>query len=249
MRTTLLSLLPVALAAPATLFHRAEKPIYWALVGDSTTAPDGGWGDAFLSTTVAEPSSGKNFGHSGATTKSFRNGGDWGNVIKDVAAHKNESRVYVTIQFGHNDQKPANNVSLDEYKTNLANFASEASGAGATPILLTPLTRRAFNSTTGKVIENLSVERAATIEVAEANDVHWIDLNRASTDYVNAIGQKAADMYNLASGDRTHVNVWGGVVFSRIVSDLLVEKYAGEFEGATVKNETLSALIADGKPA
>lgn len=98
MRVTLLSLLPVVLAAPATHLLPAKKPVYWVLAGDSTTATRGGWGDSFLSTTVAEPSSGKNFGDSGATTKSFRNEGFWGKVINDVAAHKNESRVYVTIQ-------------------------------------------------------------------------------------------------------------------------------------------------------
>nr|GFD55716.1 hypothetical protein [Tanacetum cinerariifolium] len=67
--------------------------------------------------------------------------------------------------------------------------------------------------------------------------------------YVNAIGSAAADKYNLASGDRTHVNEWGGVVFSRIVSDLLVAKYPAEFAAVTKKNETLSALIAAGKAA
>lgn len=99
------------------------------------------------------------------------------------------------------------------------------------------------------MIENLAVEREATIQVAEANKLHWIDLNQASTDYVNAIGQQAADAYNLAQGDRTHVNEWGGVVFARIVSDLLVKKYAHEFEAVTAKNETLSRLIAEGIPA
>ena len=96
------------------------------------------------------------------------------------------------------------------------------------------------------MIENLANETAATIEVANANKLHWINLNEASTKYVNAIGSTAADKYNLAAGDRTHVNEWGGVVFSRIVSDLLVGKYPGEFESVTKKNATLSALIAAG---
>lgn len=138
-------------------------------------------------------------------------------------------------------------MTLADYKTNLAEFASEASSAGATPILVTPLTRRTFSG--GKVVENLANETAATIEVAEANSLHWINLNEASTKYVNAIGSSAADKYNLASGDRTHVNEWGGVVFARIVSDLLVGKYPGEFESVTKKNETLSALIAAGTAA
>lgn len=118
--------------------------------------------------------------------------------------------------------------------------------AGGTPILVTPLTRRTFNSTTRKVIENLSNERAKTTEVATQKGLHYIDLNGASTKYVNAIGGAAADKYNLAAGDRTHLNEWGGVVFARLVSDLLVGKYKSEFEDVTVKNETLSRLIKEG---
>ncbi|KAF1361650.1 SGNH hydrolase [Lizonia empirigonia] len=247
MRFTLLSLLPAALALPAALQSRADKPVFWLLAGDSTTAPNGGWGDAFLSTTVAKGSSGTNHGHGGATTASFRAAGYWAKVISDIATHKSDYRVYVTIQFGHNDQKPTSGVSLSAYKTNLASFASEAATAGATPILVTPLTRRGFSG--GKVVENLANETAATIQVATANGRHYIDLNRASTAYVNAIGAAAADAYNLAQGDRTHLNKWGGVVFSRIVSDLLVDKYPAELEGVTVKNQTLSALIEKGVPA
>ncbi|KAJ4383397.1 hypothetical protein N0V86_001444 [Didymella sp. IMI 355093] len=246
MRLTLLSLLPTAIALPAAPQAQAD-PVYWLLAGDSTTATNGGWGDAFLSTTVASGSSGANYGHSGATTKSFRAGGDWSSVMDQVSTHKDSYRVYVTIQFGHNDQKANSGVSLADYATNLASFADEAAAAGATPVLVTPLTRRSFSG--GKVVENLVNETKATIAVAEANDLHYIDLNGASTRYVNAIGSAAADKYNLASGDRTHVNEWGGVVFSRIVSDLLAAKYREEFEGVTVRNETLSALIADGVAA
>ena len=74
-------------------------------------------------------------------------------------------------------------------------------------------------------------------------------MNDASTKYVNAIGSTSADKYNLVAGDRTHVNEWGGVVFARIVSDLLVAKYGGEFGSVTERNETLSQLIAEGVAA
>lgn len=98
MRTFFLTLLPFSLAAPTTSFDRTIKPVYWLLAGDSTTAPAGGWGDAFLATTVTNGSSGHNYGHSGATTKSFRDGGDWRDVITDIGTHKEDYRVYVTIQ-------------------------------------------------------------------------------------------------------------------------------------------------------
>lgn len=98
MRFSLLGFASAVLALPAALQSRADKPVYWLLAGDSTTAPGGGWGDGFLATTVAKGSSGTNYGHSGATTKSFRAGGDWGKVINAVGAHKSDHRVYVTIQ-------------------------------------------------------------------------------------------------------------------------------------------------------
>ena len=157
--------------------------------------------------------------------------------------------VLTALQFGHNDQKPTSGVTLADYKTNLGNFVDEVNAAGGVPILVTPLTRRAFNKTTNRVIENLTNERATTLDVAKEKETHFIDLNKASLDYVNAIGKAATIPYNLDGNDTTHLSEWGGVVFSRLVSDLLVEKYPSEFESVTVKNATLSALIKAGKPA
>lgn len=105
MRATLFALIPLALAAPAILRRQATKPIYWLLAGDSTTATNGGWGYAFLSTTVASGSTGHNYGHSGATTRSFRAGGDWANVTRDIGTYKDDYRVYVTIQVWHSNKR------------------------------------------------------------------------------------------------------------------------------------------------
>jgi lysophospholipase L1-like esterase len=223
-------LLATGAAALAVLRPRqtASKPVYFVLAGDSTTAVGGGWGDGFLENTLRAPASGINLGHSGATTVSFRAGGDWATVLDEIKTHTATHEVFVTIQFGHNDQKADKNISITDYATNLRDFAEEVTSALATPILVTPLTRRTFKN--GTVVENLSNERAAT------------------TDYVNAIGASAADGYNLAAGDRTHLNDWGGVVFGRLVSDLLVEKFE-DVKAWTVANETLSEQIRDGVAA
>lgn len=79
---------------------------------------------------------GQNFGHNGATTVSFRAGGDWANVLAAVDNSVQSYQPYVTIQFGHNDQKPAANISLAEYQANLEEFAAEAKAAGAIPVRL-----------------------------------------------------------------------------------------------------------------
>jgi hypothetical protein len=88
----------LATTAAAAPSRPHGKPAYFVLAGDSTTAHDGGWGDGFLSTAVREPAGGINLGHSGATTVSFRNGGDWTTVIEEVKNHTKSHKVFVTIQ-------------------------------------------------------------------------------------------------------------------------------------------------------
>lgn len=81
---------------------RADKPAAFFLAGDSTTAVQstggGGWGNGFLNTTLKNGATGKNYGHNGATTVSFREGGDWATVLKAVQNVKADYTPYVTIQ-------------------------------------------------------------------------------------------------------------------------------------------------------
>ena len=115
---------------------RANPPAFF-LAGDSTTAVQssggGGWGNGFLSF-LESPAWGENLGHNGATTVSFVEGGDWDTVLGLVADNRDEFDTYVTIQFGHNDQKPEKGISLEQFQTNLENLASEVKEAGATPV-------------------------------------------------------------------------------------------------------------------
>ncbi|KAF2758850.1 lipolytic protein-like protein G-D-S-L family [Pseudovirgaria hyperparasitica] len=247
--SSLLAASSVVTARPRDSLQARALPPYWLLAGDSTTAPKGGWGDGFLSTTLSNGAAGKNYGHSGATTASFRAGGDWANVLSSIKSQKASYQVYVTIQFGHNDQKSTSGVTLDQFQTNLETFVKEVVSAGATPILVTSLTRRTFTSATPPaVIEDLANVVNRTKIAASNTGARWIDLNKASTAYVNALGPDAAHAYNLNATDNTHLNAHGGVVFARLVSDLLVAKYP-EFAAYTLKNETLSTLIKQGKPA
>ncbi|KAJ5407673.1 hypothetical protein N7509_001556 [Penicillium cosmopolitanum] len=206
---------------------KLSKSPFFVLAGDSTTAKQslngGGWGDGFLNTTLFHGASGQNYGHNGATTVSFRAGGDWDNVLATIKNASTEYRPFVTIQFGHNDQKPAANISIEQYTDNLEKFVAEASYAGATPILVTPLSRRNYDNSTGtpKIIESLSNETAATITAAHNTRASFINLNKASTDYLNAIGPQNAYTYNLNADDYTHLNVEGSIVFGGIVAELI----------------------------
>jgi lysophospholipase L1-like esterase len=111
---------------------KAEKPPRFFLIGDSTVAVDGGWGNGFLSYLNA-PAKGDNRGVSGSTTVSWRSNGRWDTLIKGIGAAKAEFEPVVTIQFGHNDQKV---MQLDEFHTNLVNIGNQIKTAGGTPVSL-----------------------------------------------------------------------------------------------------------------
>ncbi len=73
-------------------------PVKIVLVGDSTVAPEGGWGPGFcadLTPNVACIDDALN----GRSSKSFIDEGAW---KKALAEHGD----YYLIQFGHNDEKP-----------------------------------------------------------------------------------------------------------------------------------------------
>lgn len=252
--TLLLSPLPLIATCPPSPRHFSFfKPAYFLLAGDSTTATQsvdgGGWGDGFLNFILRTGSSGRNYGHNGATTKSLREGGDWDHLINEAKTKTVDYTVYVTIQFGHNDQKPTSGVNLTQYSDNLEAFAREVSYVGAIPILVTPLTRRKYtNTTTPTIIQDLAVQRNLTIAAARRTHSRYIDLNIASTEYCNAIGPEAAWRYNLNPTDYTHLNAWGSLVFGRMVSDLMV-RWLEDIAAVTERNETLSRQIWKGVAA
>ncbi|KAI0424506.1 SGNH hydrolase-type esterase domain-containing protein [Xylaria sp. FL1042] len=227
---------------------RGKAPAFF-LAGDSTTAVDGGWGNGLLAPLI-EPAWGVNFGLSGATTASFVAQGRWDNVtayLKEYAAVYN---CYVTISFGHNDQKPENGVPFDVYQQNLINFANEVKSLGGSALLVSSLTRRVFPDDPHNATDSLHNERLAAIQAAEVTNSTIIDLNAASLAYVDAIGRDAAWAYNWGDdmADMTHLNPWGEVVFGRMVADLIIRaKY--ELKRWITPNETLSYDIWNNLPA
>ncbi|KAJ1567611.1 hypothetical protein HK096_009299, partial [Nowakowskiella sp. JEL0078] len=129
-------------SAPATA---ASSKVSFVLAGDSTTASDGGWGDNFCA--LALKGSCFNGGHNGATTVSFVTGGYWAKVLSNLKTFVNNGdKVYVTIQFGHNDQKSQYGFTLATFASNLTSLANQVKSAGGIPVIVTSLTRRSFDS-------------------------------------------------------------------------------------------------------
>jgi lysophospholipase L1-like esterase len=164
---------------------RASKIV---LVGDSTTAVQGGWGPSFCAQHATSFLACVNLARGGRSSYNYRAEGSW-----DIALHEMRKgpyqAVYVLMQFGHNDQpgKPGRSTDLaSEFPDNLRRYVREIRAAGAQPVLLTPLTRRQFKD--GKLLEDLEPWAQAARKVAVEMDVPLVDLYARSRALVQGMG-------------------------------------------------------------
>jgi len=169
-----------------------KKITVW-LIGDSTMAnkevkafPETGWGMPFANffdSTVTVDNRAKN----GRSTKSFIAEGLWQPVID----HLSEGD-YVLIQFGHNDEgkeKVGRYTTPDEFKTNLLRYVTETRSKKAIPILITPVTRRNFDSV-GKIKETHPIYADVVRQVAQESNTPLIDLDEKSKALLQQYGDE-----------------------------------------------------------
>lgn len=158
------------------------------LVGDSTMAAGSGWASAFCAYHVKSSVACLNLGRGGRSTRSYRAEGSWAIALREASVAGYGAR-YVLIQMGHNDQssKPERWTALaTEFPANLRGFVTELRAVGATPVLVTPLTRRGFRD--GKLTNDLADWSEAVRRVAREMKVPLVDLNRSSADAVQRLG-------------------------------------------------------------
>ena len=203
-------------------------PVKIVLVGDSTVAPEGGWGPGFCAVLTPNVTC-VDLALNGRSSKSFLEEGAWAKAI----AAKGD---YYLIQFGHNDGKPdaARHTDAETtFKSNLRRYIAEVRLTGAVPVLVTSLSRRTYKD--GHVVEDLNVYASATRTVGAEQGVAVVDLNALSTALLNHLTQAQADEYDAqghadekaenatqAKLDRTHLNAYGQAIFGRMVADALV---------------------------
>ncbi|MCS4232268.1 lysophospholipase L1-like esterase [Stenotrophomonas maltophilia] len=170
---------------PASTPIRASKVI---LVGDSTTAVQGGWGPRFCADHLVSFAACINLARGGRSTYNYRAEGSWAVVDAEMRT-PGYVATWVLIQFGHNDQpgKPGRSTDLQrEFPDNLRRYVAEVRTAGAIPVLVTPLTRRQFAD--GKLIDDLGPWADAVRGVARELDVPLVDLHARSRQLVQAMG-------------------------------------------------------------
>jgi len=165
------------------------------LIGDSTTAVIGGWGPSFCAKHVTSFLACVNLARGGRSSGSYIAEGSWDVALSEIRT-PGYKRVWVLIQFGHNDQpgKPGRSTDLrTEFPANLRRYVTETRRAGGTPVLLTPLTRRIFKN--GRLDNDLQPWAEAARLVAAEMHVPLVDLNARSVAAVQALGETASNAF------------------------------------------------------
>ncbi|MBL0131730.1 MAG: rhamnogalacturonan acetylesterase [Chitinophagaceae bacterium] len=226
-----LVILPVAIALLAFIIPMKKK-IKIFLAGDSTIAikesksyPETGWGMPlvhFWDSSVTIVNRAKN----GRSTKTFLSEGLWKSIYDEAGEGD-----YVFIQFGHNDEsveKKERYATPDTFKMNLNKMIAETREKKAIPVLITPVSRRKFDST-GKAVETHRVYSQLTREVADAQKVLLIDLDKKSRDLYQQYGKENSKLFflqlkpgehpNYPDGkeDNTHFNELGARLIAQLV--------------------------------
>ena len=222
---------------------RSSVKIY--LAGDSTMSnkevsayPETGWGmpfTYFFDSSVTVDNRAKN----GRSTKTFLSEGLWQSIVTDL-----QPGDYVFIQFGHNDEakeKVGRYTPPEEYKANLIRFISETRSKKASPVLLTPVTRRKFDSA-GRMVETHEIYSALVRSVAKEENVPLIDLDAKSQALLQQLGPENSKLlfnwldpgehpnYPEGVSDNTHFNELGARKMAELV---LVEIKALHLDLAT----------------
>ena len=234
----LTSLLLFALAV-LSLGLATDEPVRVYMIGDSTMADkpligtaERGWGQVFPlffgSDVVVE-----NHARNGRSTKSFITEGRWQTVCEKL-----KPGDWVFIQFGHNDAKKEDTSRYAEphsdYRNNLLRFVQEARAKGASPILLTPVSRRQFDKE-GKLTDTHGEYPGVVRELAAEQNVPLIDVHKESMELLSNIGpdESRKDFVWIKPGffsanrtgreDNTHFTESGALKIARLVANRLKE--------------------------
>lgn len=226
MRKSLLSALAISLMAFA--LPEKKKIKVW-LVGDSTIAnkeikayPETGWGmpfTYFFDSTVTVENRAKN----GRSTRTFISENLWKGVTDGLGEGD-----YVFMQFGHNDEakeKVERYTSPEQYRINLTKFINETRAAKAYPVLVTPVTRRRFDSL-GRIQETHQVYSAVVRELAKELNVPLIDLDKKSRELLQQFGEENSKLLFLHLQPGEHPNYPQGKVDNTHFSELGARKMA-----------------------
>ena len=199
----------VVLTAQASSAQAAGELVRIALVGDSTVAEGGGWGPGFRDA-FGPGVEVLNFAQNGRSSKSYRAEGFWEPAL---AARPH----YVLIQFGHNDN-PGKGPDRETdpattYRENLSRYLDEARAAGAIPILVTSIVRRALTPDS-RVMADANLPYVEEVRrLGESRHVPVMDLYTVTLQQCERLGRAGCDALGATTAagtlDTTHLGAAG----------------------------------------
>ncbi len=212
------------------------------LAGDSTMSiketkayPETGWGMPFTyfwDNTVEVVNRAKN----GRSTKTFISEGLWKSITNELSEGD-----YVFIQFGHNDEsveKKERYTTPDSFKINLEMFIAETREKKATPVLLSPVSRRKFDAS-GNAMETHIIYSKLVKETADKTQTAFIDLDTKSRELYQQMGKENSKLlflqlkpnehpnYPEGKEDNTHFSELGARLIAQVVLKELKELKLG----------------------
>lgn len=219
-----LLLIPLLLLAVSATADAAPHRVF--IAGDSTAAeygparaPRNGWGQqlqGFLDPAYYEV---RNHAMGGRSARSFIEEGRLEPIARDL-----RKGDVLLVQFGHNDAKYEDPRRYNEpeqaYPQWLMRYVALAREKGATPVLVTPVSRRVWDF--GSLLDTHTRYTDAMRALAAREQVALLDLNASSTDWLRALGEEASRPYfehvpERDVRDDTHFSVAGATMVACLV--------------------------------
>jgi lysophospholipase L1-like esterase len=227
------------IAAPAKA-HGGPPGHTVFVAGDSTAAlwpasthPKAGWGQALPAFLNQRRLRVNDLALSGASSKSFVEAGLLDQILAAIRPGD-----YLLISFGHNDEKTDDRHTdpATTFPQYLNLYIDGARAHGATPVLVTPVERRRFD-TTGHATGSHGAYPQAMIDLGATRRVPVIDLTAASMalwDRLGVEGTKDCFLW-LTPGeyptwpdgveDNTHFQAHGAIEVARLVTEGLLDHH------------------------
>jgi lysophospholipase L1-like esterase len=224
----------------ALSFKSSDKINIW-MIGDSTmankkseAAPETGWG-MVMNEFVTGNATVHNHALNGRSSKSFIDEGHWKAIYDSI-----QPGDYVIIQFGHNDEKPAEKLHTDAattYKELLKKYIDETRAKGANPIICSSIVRRHFDGK-GNLKDTHGAYIAAAREIALETKTPYIDMEAKTRKVVAELGPEKSKSLYLFCKPVEYPNRKNGVEDSTHLNSIGARTFAGLFV-EEVKNQKL----------
>ncbi|MHA6247401.1 rhamnogalacturonan acetylesterase [Pontibacter sp. CAU 1760] len=227
------------LVACAVGFNPKQKPTLY-IIGDSTVRNTnegyGGWGSYIAEQFDTTKIRVSNQAMAGRSTRTFIKEGRWDRVLTAL-----KPGDFVLMQFGHNEGsepdtsragyrgvlrgtgpetkkltwKDGEQEVVHTYGWYLTKFVREAKEKGATPIIASMIPRNQWEG--GKVLRADDTFGKWAREVAEAEGVHFINLNKITAEKYEQLGPEKVKA--LFPTDHTHTNPEGARINAASVAE------------------------------